>query len=97
MKIRILMNVYFQKFFDIYKNFCYNVYVDEGNDMTKKQLKRLAQEIARCEIAVQNGSEEEVRVAKEKIVKLTESADLSFEEIVMCDELVVKILEEKNI
>ena len=65
--------------------------------MTKKQLKRLAQEIARCEIAVQSGSEEEVRVAKEKIVKLTESADLSFEEIVMCDELVVKILEEKNI
>ena len=65
--------------------------------MTKKQLKKLAIEIANCEFAVQTGNEEEVRAAKEKIVKLTESADLTFDDLIACDEMVAKILESKNI
>ena len=48
--------------------------------MTRKQLKKLAMEIAKCEIAVQTGSEEEVRKAKNKIVniakRLEESGDI---------------------
>lgn len=65
--------------------------------MTKKQLKKLAMEIAACEYAVQTGDEEAVNKAKEKIVKLTESADLTMDEIIQCDEMVAKILEDKNI
>lgn len=65
--------------------------------MTRKQLKKFAMEIAKCEIAVQTGSEEEVRKAKDKIVKLTEQADLTLDDIVACDEMVAKILEDKNI
>ena len=64
--------------------------------MTRKQLKKLAIEIAKCEIAVQTGSEEEVRKAKDKIVKLTEQADLTLDDIVACDEMVAKILEDKE-
>ena len=57
--------------------------------MTKKQLKKLAKELANLEIIIQhNKNADEVDVAKEKMIKLTQSADLEFNEILELDEMI---------
>ena len=62
--------------------------------MTKKQLKQLAKQIAKYEQIIQDNLDaEEVRDAKEKIMKLSNS-DLSLEDMLALDEYVQEYLEK---
>lgn len=61
--------------------------------MTKKQLKKLAKELAELEIIIQtNESPEEVEGAKEKLIKLTQAAELEFQEILELDEMIHELV-----
>ena len=62
--------------------------------MTKKQLKQLAKQIAKYEQIIQDNLDaEEVRDAKEKIMKLSNS-DLSMADMLALDEYVQEYLEK---
>lgn len=61
--------------------------------MTKKQLKKLAKELANLEIIIQhNENSDEVDAAKEKMIKLTQVADLEFNEILELDEMIHELV-----
>ena len=63
------------------------------NPMTKKQLKKLAKELANLEIIIQhNENADEVDVAKEKMIKLTQSTNLEFNEILELDEMIHELV-----
>ena len=65
--------------------------------MTKKQKKQLAQKIASLERIVQkNGDPIKVDEAKSQIMKISESSDMDYDEMVEIDEMVYKILSEKT-
>ena len=61
--------------------------------MTKKQKKQLAQKIASLERIVQK-NEDPIKVdeAKSQIMKISESSDMDYDEMVEIDEMVYKIL-----
>ena len=62
--------------------------------MTKKQLKKLAQEVASLERIIQNSNDKQVIYeAQEKMTRLTESADLELEEMLALDTMVQKYLQ----
>jgi len=62
--------------------------------MTKKQLKKLAQEVASLERTIQNSNDKQVIYeAQEKMTRLTESADLELEEMLALDTMVQKYLQ----
>lgn len=62
--------------------------------MTKKQLKQLAKQIAKYEQIIQDNLDaEEVRDAKEKIMRLSNN-DLSLEDMLALDEYVQEYLEK---
>ena len=65
--------------------------------MTKKQKKQLAQKIASLERIVQK-NEDPIKVdeAKSQIMKISESADMDYDEMVEIDEMVYNILSEKT-
>ncbi len=65
--------------------------------MTKKQKKQLAQKIASLERIVQK-NEDPIKVdeAKSQIMKISESSDMDYDEMVEIDEMVYKILSEKT-
>lgn len=61
--------------------------------MTKKQLKKLAKELANLEIIIQhNENADEVSAAKEKMIKLTQSTNLEFNEILELDEMIHELV-----
>lgn len=61
--------------------------------MKKKELKKLAREIANLETIIQNGSTEEVEIAKNKMITL--SGKIGPEDMFLIDELVQEILEKE--
>jgi len=61
--------------------------------MKKKELKKLAKEIAYLETVIQNGTDEEVEVAKDKMITL--SGKIGPEDMFIIDELVQEILEKE--
>lgn len=62
--------------------------------MRNKELKNLAQKIAKCEMIIQEGEDEgEILQAQEEIMKLS-SHIKSFEDIVIIDEMVQDILKK---
>jgi len=62
--------------------------------MTKKQLKKLAKEIAGLEHTIQSSNDPQVvYMAKEKMTHLTESAQLELEDMLALDELVQNYLQ----
>lgn len=62
--------------------------------MRNKELKNLAQKIAKCEMIIQEGGDEgEILRAQEEIMKLS-SHIKSFEDIVIIDEMVQDILKK---
>ncbi len=62
--------------------------------MTKKQLKQLAKQIAKYEQIIQDNLDaEEVRDAKEKIMRLSNN-DLSLEDMLALDEYVQEYLKK---
>ena len=64
--------------------------------MKKKELKNLAEKIAKYEKIVQTSNDKNaVRKAEEEIMKLSSHVD-SFEDMVAIDELVMEFLLEKN-
>ena len=64
--------------------------------MKKKELKNLAEKIAKYEKIVQTSNDKNaVRKAEEEIMKLSSHVD-SFEDMVAIDELVIEFLLEKN-
>lgn len=64
--------------------------------MTKKQLKQLAKQLAECERIIQT-SDDPVKVndAKDRTSQLSESADLSLDDMIKLDEMIRDLL--KNI
>lgn len=66
--------------------------------MTKKQLKQLAKKLAELEYVIQTSPDKNaVDLAKDKMIKMQESADMELEEMLMLDSMVQKYLTEKNI
>jgi len=66
--------------------------------VTKKQLKQLAKKLADLEHIIQTSTDRDaIDVAKDKMIKAQESADIEFEEMLLLDEMVQKYLAEKNI
>ena len=64
--------------------------------MNKKQLKKLAKQIADLEVTIQTSDDGYVvNEAKDKMVRLTETADLEFEDMMVLDEMVQNLLKEK--
>lgn len=64
--------------------------------MSRKQLKKLAKQIADLEIIIQTSKDGQlVNETKDKMLKITESADLEFEDMMTLDEMVSDILREK--
>lgn len=64
--------------------------------MNKKQLKKLAKQIADLEATIQTSNDGYVvNEAKDKMVRLTETADLEFEDMMVLDEMVQNLLKEK--
>lgn len=62
--------------------------------MKNKELKNLAQKIAKCEMIIQEGGDEgEILRAQEEIMKLS-SHIKNFEDIVIIDEMVQDILKK---
>ncbi len=65
--------------------------------MTKKQLKKLAQEIAKLEHTIQTSDDKQVIYeAQQKMTHLTDSADLALEEMIVVDEMVQNYLQSKK-
>jgi hypothetical protein len=79
------------------KNIYYNINVKikkENLKMRNKELKNLAQKIAKCEMIIQEGGDEsETLRAQEEIMKLS-SHIKNFEDIVIIDEMVQDILKK---
>lgn len=66
--------------------------------MTKKQLKQFAKKMADLEYIIQTSPDKnEIDLAKDKMIKAQEAADLELEEIVQLDGLIQNFLQEKNI
>lgn len=66
--------------------------------MTKKQLKQLAKKMAELEYTIQTSQDKNaIDLAKDKMIKAQESADMELEEMVLLDEMIQKYLSEKNI
>lgn len=66
--------------------------------MTKKQLKQLAKKMAELEYTIQTSQDKNaIDLAKDKMIKAQESADIELEEMVLLDEMIQKYLHEKNI
>ena len=66
--------------------------------MNKKQLKQLAKKLADLEYTIQTSDDKDViDLAKDKMIKMQESADLELEEMLILDEMIKKYLTEKNI
>lgn len=64
--------------------------------MSRKQLKKLAKQIADLEIIIQTSKDGQlVNETKDKMLKITESTDLEFEDMMTLDEMVSDILREK--
>lgn len=64
--------------------------------MTKKQLKQLAKKLASYEFIIQTSDDpREVNDAKDQISHLSDSADLTLEDMVSLDDMIQKILSEK--
>ena len=64
--------------------------------MTKKQLKKFAKDLADLEFVIQTSNDNnEVDLAKEKMIKLTNSANLEFNEILELDEIVGDLVRKK--
>lgn len=64
--------------------------------MKKKELKRIAEQIAQTEINLQKSENpEKVRELKEKIIKLS-SRITSLEDVMILDELIQKEIKEKS-
>lgn len=61
--------------------------------MKKKELKKLAKEIANLETIIQIGSTEEIEIAKNKMITL--SGKIGPEDMFLIDELVQEILEKE--
>ena len=62
--------------------------------MKKKEIKNLAQKIAKYERIIQNSDDDKmVRQAQEEIMRLSSSVD-SFDDMVAIDELVMELLEK---
>ena len=62
--------------------------------MKKKEIKNLAQKIAKYERIVQNSDDDKmVRQAQEEIMRLSSSVD-SLDDMVAIDELVMELLEK---
>ena len=62
--------------------------------MKKKELKNLAQKIAKYERIIQSSDDKKlVRQAEEEIMKLSSSVD-SLEDMIAIDELVMELLEK---
>ena len=62
--------------------------------MTKKQLKQLARKMADLEHTIQTSNDSQVvHEAKEKMMHLTESSDLTLEEMVALDTLIQNYLQ----
>jgi len=66
--------------------------------VTKKQLKQLAKKMAELEYTIQTSQDKNaIDLAKDKMIKAQESADMELEEMVLLDEMIQKYLSEKNI
>ena len=66
--------------------------------MTKKQLKQLAKKIADLEYTIQTSKDnDEVNTAKDRMMQVSQAADLELQEMLELDELVQGYLKEKNI
>lgn len=64
--------------------------------MTKKELRKIAKELARLETVIKTTEDSEVRYrAEQEILTLTNKVE-DFEDMVIIDELVMNLLEEKN-
>lgn len=64
--------------------------------MTKKQMKQLATKIANLETVIQTSTDSAaIQDAKERMLKLNESVELEFNEMIQLDEMVSAILKEK--
>ena len=62
--------------------------------MTKKQLKKLAKDIAGLERTIQSSTDSQVIYeSKERMTHLTESAQLSLEDLLALDEMVQNYLQ----
>jgi protein subunit release factor A len=67
----------------------------ELNFMTKKELKKLAKELARLERIVKTTEDNEVRYrAEQEIMTLTNKVE-DLEDMVMIDEMVMTLLEQE--
>ena len=65
--------------------------------MTKKQLKKLAKDLASLEYTIQTSNDSQtVYEAKEKMTHLTEAANLELEDMIALDELIQKNLQSKK-
>ena len=66
--------------------------------MNKKQLKRIAKEMADLEFLIQNSADYVVvEGAKREMLKKQESMELELEDMLALDDMVKKYLEQKNI
>ena len=64
--------------------------------MTKKQLKRLAKEMADCEYIIKTSDDpNKVNKAKNNISHLTESSELELDDMILLDEMIQALLQEK--
>ena len=61
--------------------------------MTKKQMKQLAVKIAKLETIIQTSKDEdEIREAKDKLIQISESAELDLNDMLKLDEMVTDLL-----
>lgn len=64
--------------------------------MTKKQLKRLAKEMADYEYTIQTSTDpDKVNRAKNSISHLIESSELELDDMILLDEMIQALLQEK--
>ena len=65
--------------------------------MTKKQLKKLARDLADLEYTIQTSNDsQKVYEAKEKMTHLTEAANIELEDMIALDELIQNNLQSKK-
>ena len=61
--------------------------------MTKKQMKQLAVKMAKLETIIQTSKDEdEIREAKDKLIQISESAELDLNDMLKLDEMVTDLL-----
>lgn len=61
--------------------------------MTKKQMKQLATKIAKLETIIQTSKDEdEIREAKDKMIRINESVELDLNDMLKLDEMVTDLL-----